>query len=74
MLSAVSELRDVALAELEAAVGSRSFERGRGYARGNRVATIEWDTNAGTLSGSVVGQGGLYSTAAFFAFSMLRTR
>jgi superfamily II DNA or RNA helicase len=67
VLSAVSELRDVALAELEAAVGSRSFERGRGYARGNRVATIEWDTNAGTLSGSVVGQGGLYSTAAFFA-------
>ncbi|MFY9265602.1 MAG: SWIM zinc finger family protein, partial [Solirubrobacterales bacterium] len=63
----VSELRDVELSEVEAVVGSRSFKRGRGYARGDRVASIEWDPNAETLTGSVVGEGALYSTAAFFA-------
>ena len=66
MLSAVTELRDVELAEVEAAVGSSSFKRGRGYARGNRVAAIEWDANAERLTGSVIGQGALYDTAAFF--------
>ena len=60
------ELPDVELAEVEAAVGSSSFKRGRSYARGNRVAAIEWDANAERLSGSVVGQGALYDTAAFF--------
>jgi superfamily II DNA or RNA helicase len=59
------ELPDVELAEVEAAVGSSSFKRGRTYARGNRVAAIEWDANAERLSGSVVGQGALYDTAAF---------
>jgi len=67
VLGAMSELSHVELAEVEAAVGSQSFKRGRGYARGNRVAAIEWDPNAETLTGSVVGQGALYSTAAFFA-------
>ncbi len=66
-MSAISELHDLELTEIEAAVGPRSFKRGRGYARGNRVVAIEWDEDAATLSGSVVGQGALYSTAAFFA-------
>ena len=66
VLSAVTELRDVELAEVEAAVGSSSFKRGRSYARGNRVAAIEWDANAERLTGSVIGQGALYDTAAFF--------
>ena len=67
MLSAVGELRDVELAEVEAAVGSTSFKRGRGYARGKRVLAIEWDPDEETLSGSVVGNGAVYSTAASFA-------
>jgi superfamily II DNA or RNA helicase len=62
----IAELSDVELAEVEAAVGQSSFERGRGYAR-NRVVTIKWDPDAETLMGSVVGQGALYDTAAFFA-------
>ena len=67
MLAAITELSDLELAEIEAAVGLTSFKRGRGYARGNRVVAIEWDASAETLTGSVVGQGALYSTAAFFA-------
>lgn len=34
MLAAISELSDVELSEVEAAVGTRPFQRGRGYARG----------------------------------------
>jgi superfamily II DNA or RNA helicase len=66
MASATGELC-VELSELEAAVGSQSFKRGRSYARGDRVVTVEWDPDAETLTGSVVGQGAVYSTAAFFA-------
>jgi superfamily II DNA or RNA helicase len=67
MVGAMAELRDVELAEVEAAVGPSSFRRGRSYARGNRVARLAWDADAETLTGSVVGQGALYDTAAFFA-------
>jgi superfamily II DNA or RNA helicase len=67
VVTAISELRSVELPEIEAAVGPKSFKRGRGYARGNRVVAIDWDPSAGTLTGSVVGQGALYSTCAFFA-------
>ncbi len=56
----------MALSGVEAAVGSRSFARGRGYACANRVLAVEWDVGTGTLTGSVVGQGALYDTAAFF--------
>lgn len=31
------------------------------------MVAIEWDDGAGTLTGSVVGQGARYDTAAFFA-------
>ena len=67
MLSAIREVDDVEMAEVEAAVGSTSFKRGRSYARANRVLRIEWDPGTETLTGSVVGQGALYDTAAFFA-------
>ena len=67
MLGTISELSDVELSTVEATVGARSFKRGRDYARGNRVMAIEWDVDSGTLTGSVVGQGALYQTAAFFA-------
>jgi superfamily II DNA or RNA helicase len=66
VLGAISEVDDVELAEVEAAVGSTSFGRGRSYARANRVLKIEWDPDTETLTGSVVGQGSLYDTAAFF--------
>ncbi|HWH09485.1 MAG TPA: SNF2-related protein, partial [Solirubrobacteraceae bacterium] len=67
MIGAISELDIVELSEVEEVVGSRSFERGRSYARRNRVAGIKWDRDAETLTGSVVGQGALYKTTAFFA-------
>ncbi|HEY5342904.1 MAG TPA: DEAD/DEAH box helicase [Solirubrobacteraceae bacterium] len=67
MLGAIRKVDDVELAEVEAAVGSTSFGRGRSYARANRVLKIEWDPDTETLTGSVVGQGALYDTAAFFA-------
>ncbi len=66
MLAVVGELGDVDLSVVEATVGSRSFARGRDYARGNRVLAVEWDAGTKTLTGSVVGQGALYDTAAFF--------
>jgi superfamily II DNA or RNA helicase len=67
VVAAISELGEVELSEVEAAVGSRPFSRGRGYARGDRVAAIDWDADAETLTGSVIGQGAVYSTSAFFA-------
>jgi hypothetical protein len=67
VVTAISELHGVELPEIEAAVGPQSFKRGRGYARGDRVVAIDWDPAAATLTGSVVGQGALYSTCAFFA-------
>ena len=67
MTAAVGVLGDVELGELEAAVGSASFKRGRSYAHGNRVHAIEWDPEEETLSGSVIGHGAIYSTAAVFA-------
>ena len=66
VLSAVAEMAAVELAKVEAVVGSRSFERGAAYARANRVLSIKWASDIGTLTGSVVGRDGLYRTAAFF--------
>ena len=48
-------------------MGTRSFQRGRAFARSRRVRNIAWDADDETLTGSVVGNGGLYETAAFFA-------
>jgi superfamily II DNA or RNA helicase len=64
---AVSDLSDVELSEVEAIVGTRTFQRGRSYASDNRVVTIEWDPDIKTLTGAVIGRGAVYSTAAFFA-------
>ncbi len=66
MPRAIGELGEIELPDVEAAVGPRSFKRGRGYARGKRVAAYEWDPSGEALTGSVVGQGALYETAAFF--------
>jgi hypothetical protein len=67
MLDAASDLSGLDLSGVEAAVGTQSFQRGRSYARGGRVRAIAWDEGDETLTGSVVGNGALYQTAAFFA-------
>ena len=61
-----TERCDFELSEVEVAVGPRSFERGRAYARRGRVVEVEWDPDDATLTGSVVGQGALYDTQACF--------
>ena len=67
MPATLSDARDVDLSEVERVVGERSFQRGRSYARANRVLKLEWDAGMGTLTGTVVGNGALYSTGAFFS-------
>jgi superfamily II DNA or RNA helicase len=56
---------EIDLTSVEERVGSRSFGRGRGYARGGRVMKVKWDPDGLTLSGAVVGSA-LYSTTAYF--------
>ena len=66
-LAPASDLRRFDLSEIEAVVGTRSFQRGRSYARGGRVGALKWNASDETLTGSVVGNGAVYETAAFFA-------
>jgi superfamily II DNA or RNA helicase len=61
----VIALRHVDVGTVEAVVGSRSFQRGQKYARG-RVLRLVWDATSDALAGSVVGEGGLYQTEAYF--------
>jgi superfamily II DNA or RNA helicase len=65
--SASAELRDLDLYEVEIAVGPRSYDRGRAYARGGRVLKLAWNADAEALTGAVLGRGALYDTTAFFA-------
>ncbi len=67
MRGVFANLSEGELSTIEAAVGSTSFKRGRSYANNNRVLKLEWDPEIDTLLGKVVGHGGLYDTAAFFA-------
>lgn len=54
VLGAISDVDDVELAAIEAAVGSTSLVSvcGRGYARGSRVLRIERNPDTNTLNGS----------------------
>ena len=65
-MSAIGELFDIEPSEIEDAVGSRSFARGRSYAGAGRVLNFAWDADAETLTGTVAGQGAVYDSAAFF--------
>jgi superfamily II DNA or RNA helicase len=65
MQDGIAELSEFDLSEVKAAVGAKSFGRGRGYARGQRVMGVEWDPDDLTLSGLVAGTT-LYTTAAYF--------
>lgn len=67
VLAEISEQEVFEPARLEAVVGPRSFKRGSEYARANRVMGLEWDADTGTLTGTVIGNGAFYNTAAFFA-------
>ncbi len=67
MASASAQLRDLHLHRVEMAVGPRSYERGRAYARGGRVLELAWDAGAEALTGTVLGRGSLYDTIALFA-------
>jgi hypothetical protein len=64
--SATAKLSNLELSEVEVAVGSRSFERGRAYARRGRVLEVAREPDGATLVGSVAGNGALYTTTAFF--------
>jgi superfamily II DNA or RNA helicase len=66
MASTMTGPGGIDLGEVEAVVGSRSFERGRVYARKGRVLNVRFDELGGTLTGSVVG-GSLYAATARFA-------
>jgi len=65
-MSVVRDRFHLELSGVEGAVGSRSFDRGRAYARNGRALEIVWDADAEALIGSVIGQGAVYETAAFF--------
>jgi superfamily II DNA or RNA helicase len=58
-------LSEIDLAEVRAAVGARSWDRGRGYARNGRVMSIELDPNDRSLTGLVAGTA-LYTAIAYF--------
>jgi len=64
----MSDFQFFDLTDIEMAVGSKSFERGRTYARQGRVMSFEWDSYTAALDGSVLGQRQLYATTAFFDF------
>jgi superfamily II DNA or RNA helicase len=66
MHGATDELSEIDLLGVKEAIGSRSFGRGRSYARGRRVVAVEWDPSGLTLTGSVAGTA-LYATTAYFA-------
>jgi superfamily II DNA or RNA helicase len=61
----IDELSEIHLSEVKNAIGSRSFGRGQGYARGGRVLSVAWDAGALKLTGKVVGTA-LYTASAHF--------
>jgi hypothetical protein len=66
MLGAVNELNGVDLSEVREEVGSRSFDRGRTYARTQGVVAVDWDPSELALTGTVIGTAP-YVTTAYFA-------
>ena len=66
MPAPIAELAAFDLDEVEAAVGRTAFGRGRAYANRNRVLSLTWDAGGPALRGSVVGNGAIYRTTAYF--------
>lgn len=69
--AAVTELGDFDIGELEAAVGPKAFQRERSCARANHVQAVAWDPVEDALRGSVLGNGAVNETAAYFAALVL---
>ncbi len=67
IVTAIREPTDIDLAEIEGEIGTSSYRRGGTYAREKRVLSLNWDDTASMLSGTVVGSGAMYSTAAYFS-------
>ncbi len=65
MPGAIEELSGIDLSGVRDEVGSRSFDRGRAYARAQRVAAVDWDPSDLTLRGTVVGTAPYVTTAYF---------
>ena len=66
MLATVAELSDLESSTLERHFPATTLERGRSYANGGRVLSLDWDEEEALLTASVVGHGALYETAAYF--------
>ena len=66
MHGAIDELSGIDLSEVREEVGSKSFQRGRTYARNQRVVAVDWDPSELTLRGTVIGTAP-YVTTAYFA-------
>ena len=61
----IGEPNGIDLSEVRAAVGAKSWDRGRGYARNGRVMSVEWDPDDRMLTGLVAGTD-LYTAYAYF--------
>ncbi len=66
MQGAIDELSGIDLSEVRKEVGSKSYQRGRAYARAQRVVAVDWDPSELTLRGTVIGTAP-YVTTAYFA-------
>ncbi len=65
MCAVIDKLSEIDLSGVREGVGSKSFGRGRSYARSRRVVAVEWDPRELTLTGSVAGTA-LYDTTVYF--------
>ena len=65
MREEIGEPNGIDLSEVRAAVGAKSWDRGRGYARNGRVMSVEWDPDDRMLTGLVAGTD-LYTAYAYF--------
>ena len=62
----LGSLGEVQISDFDACFSPTTFNRGARYAREDRVLSLHWDEDEYTLSASVVGHGGIYSTTAYF--------
>jgi superfamily II DNA or RNA helicase len=66
-VTATREPTDIDLTEVEADIDTTSYGRGASYARRKRVLSLSWDESSSMWSARVVGNGAVYSTAAYFS-------
>ena len=62
----LGSLGDVQISDFDECFSATAFSRGARYAREDRVLSLDWDEHEYALSASVVGQGAIYSTTAYF--------